>query len=82
MLQAPRSPENFLWGALLDLLIGDYSRLEILLGLHIVVGRYGVGLSGSFKLSIPIQSRVLASPRVWVTRFFRPVHAQQAQREA
>lgn len=73
-------PENFLRGTL-DLFIWDYSWLKILFGLHIVDGRNGVGLTGSFELSILPQSHNLALPTVYMTRFVRPVYAQQAQRE-
>lgn len=73
-------PEYFLRAAL-DLFIRNYSRFEILLGLHIVDGRYGVGLSGSFEQSILTRSYNLALLGVHIARFLRPVDAQQAQRE-
>lgn len=77
-----RLPEHLLWGTLLDLFVRDYSGLEILLGLRVVEGGNGVGLSGSSQLPIVTHSHVIALPAVQVTRVFRPVDAQQAQREA
>lgn len=56
-------PENFLWSTL-DLFVWDDSWFEILLGLHIVDGGNGVGLTSSFELSILPQSHNLTLPAV------------------
>lgn len=75
-------PEYFLWCAL-DLFVGNYSRLKILLGLSIVGSGYGVGLSGSFELPIRTQARhQLRIAAVHIAGVLRPVDAQQAQGKA
>ena len=75
------SPENFLRGALLHLLVRDYPGFKILLGLGVVDGGDGVGLAGSLELPVLPQGHIPRVLTVQVTRLLRPVHAQQAQRE-
>lgn len=75
-------PKYFLWCAL-DLFVGNYSRLKILLGLSIVGSGYRVGLSGSFEQPIRTQARnQLSLAAVRIAGVLRPVDAQQAQGKA
>lgn len=81
-LRLHRLPENFFGGAGLELLVRDDSGFESLLGVRIVRGRNGVGLSGSFKESVPTWSHILAPPAAHhQARFLRPTNTQQTQRE-